>query len=55
MSKTPPKRGVRADVLGNPLTSTFDGQTIPETDWLVKYTFFGDADLPGTIDAATTE
>jgi hypothetical protein len=38
--------------LGNPLVASFDGQTVTETDVLVKYTFVGDADLSGTITAA---
>jgi autotransporter-associated beta strand protein len=38
--------------LGNPLLTSFDGQTATETDVLVKYTFVGDADLSGTITAA---
>jgi autotransporter-associated beta strand protein len=36
---------------GNVLTSTFDGQPVTNTDVLVKYTFVGDADLSGKIDA----
>jgi autotransporter-associated beta strand protein len=34
-----------------PLMTTFDGQPVGDTDVLVKYTFAGDADLSGTIDA----
>jgi fibronectin-binding autotransporter adhesin len=30
--------------------STFDGQTVNTTDVLVKYTYFGDADLSGVVD-----
>ncbi len=33
------------------LFSTFDGQTVIKTDVLVKYTYFGDADLSGAVDA----
>jgi Glycosyl hydrolases family 18 len=33
------------------LLSTFDGQTVINTDVLVKYTFFGDADLSGAVNA----
>jgi alpha-galactosidase len=33
------------------LMSTFDGQTVTSTDVLVKYTFVGDADLSGTVNA----
>ena len=35
----------------NPLMTVFDGQTVTNTDVLVKYTFVGDADLSGTINA----
>ena len=33
------------------LVTTFDGQTVSSTDVLVKYTYFGDANLSGTINA----
>jgi PEP-CTERM motif/Dockerin type I domain len=36
----------------NPLMSTFDGQTVTNTDVLVKYTYLGDANLDGTINGA---
>jgi hypothetical protein len=32
--------------------STFDGQSVNTDDVLVKYTFFGDADLSGVVDAS---
>ena len=34
------------------LMTTFDSQTVGSADVLVKYTYFGDADLSGTITAA---
>ncbi len=34
-----------------PLMTTFDGQTVGDADVLVKYTFLGDADLSGTLNA----
>ncbi len=34
-----------------PLMSSFDGQPVGDSDVLVKYTFAGDADLSGAIDA----
>jgi Glycosyl hydrolases family 28/Bacterial Ig-like domain (group 2) len=36
---------------GQPLTSAFDGVSVGISDVLVKYTFFGDADLSGSVDA----
>jgi FG-GAP-like repeat len=36
----------------NPLTTTFDNQTVATTDVLVKYTYYGDADLNGSVTAA---
>ena len=36
---------------GGVLVSTFDGQSVVHTDVLVKYTYFGDANLSGTVDA----
>jgi alpha-L-arabinofuranosidase len=35
----------------NPLTTSFDGQPVINTDLLVKYTFAGDADLSAAVDA----
>ena len=35
----------------NPLMTTFDGQTVTTTDVLVKYTYFGDTNLNGSVDA----
>ena len=37
---------------GGTFFSTFDGQTVTNTDVLVKYTYAGDADLSGTVNAA---
>ncbi len=39
------------DGLGNVLTGSFDGQSVNNADVLVKYTYFGDADLSGVVDA----
>jgi hypothetical protein len=38
--------------LGDPLTTSFDGLSVTETDVLVKYTYFGDANLDGVVSAA---
>jgi uncharacterized repeat protein (TIGR03803 family) len=35
----------------HPLMTIFDGQTVTNTDVLVKYTYFGDTNLSGTVDA----
>jgi autotransporter-associated beta strand protein len=35
---------------GNPIFTTFDGQTVTDSDVLVKYTYYGDANLDGTVD-----
>jgi autotransporter-associated beta strand protein len=35
-----------------PLYTTFDGQSVVDSDVLVKYTFFGDATFQGVVDAA---
>ncbi len=37
---------------GGALMSTFDGQPVADGDILVKYTYVGDADLTGKIDAS---
>jgi hypothetical protein len=37
---------------GTPLFSTFDGQTVNDGDVLVKYTYYGDALLTGSVTAA---
>jgi Dockerin type I domain len=37
---------------GVPLMTTFEGQTVADGDVLVKYTYTGDADLSGKINAA---
>jgi autotransporter-associated beta strand protein len=36
---------------GSQLFATFDGQTATATDVLVKYTYYGDADLSGTVNS----
>jgi hypothetical protein len=40
------------DGTGKTLTTSFDGQTVVNTDVLVKYTLFGDADLNGVVNLA---
>ena len=37
---------------GTPLMTTFDGQTVADGDVLVKYTYFGDANLDGTVNGS---
>ena len=37
---------------GTALISTFDGQPTVDGDVLVKYTYFGDANLDGVVNAA---
>jgi autotransporter-associated beta strand protein len=37
---------------GNTLVSSFDGQTVSNTDVLVKYTYFGDANLDGVVNGS---
>jgi autotransporter-associated beta strand protein len=37
---------------GTPIYQTFDGASVVDGDVLVKYTWYGDADLNGTINAA---
>ena len=37
---------------GTALMATFDGQPVANTDVLVKYTYFGDANLDGKVDGA---
>lgn len=37
---------------GSTLKSTFDGQTVSDTDILVKYTYFGDTNLDGVVNAS---
>ncbi len=37
---------------GNTLLSSFDGQTVANTDVLVKYTFNGDANLDGVVNGS---
>ena len=36
---------------GTPLMSMFDGQSVGDTDVLVKYTFVGDANLDGVVNS----
>jgi hypothetical protein len=36
---------------GQPITTSFDNQTVQDGDVLFKYTFDGDADLNGTVNA----
>jgi hypothetical protein len=36
----------------SPVTTTFDGEPVGSNDVLVKYTFFGDANLDGSVNAA---
>jgi alpha-L-arabinofuranosidase len=36
----------------NPLMTSFDGQTVVNTDVLVKYTFYGDAQLKGDVESS---
>ncbi len=43
---------LNADSNGNPLFSTFDGQSVSNTDVLVKYTYFGDANLDGVVNGS---
>lgn len=35
---------------GSPIYTTFDGQSVGPADVLVKYTYYGDADLSGHVD-----
>ena len=37
---------------GGTLYASFDGQPVAATDVLVRYTYYGDADLSGTVNAA---
>jgi autotransporter-associated beta strand protein len=37
---------------GTALYTSFDGQTVVDSDILVKYTYYGDADLSGTVDGS---
>jgi hypothetical protein len=40
---------------GATIFTTFDGQSVNDGDVLVKYTFVGDANLDGVVDAADYE
>jgi len=33
--------------------TSFSGQTVDENDLLIKYTYYGDAELNGSVDSAT--
>jgi hypothetical protein len=37
---------------GNPLMTTFDNQPVTNTDVLIKFTYFGDTNLDGSVTAA---
>jgi autotransporter-associated beta strand protein len=37
---------------GTPFYSTFDGQTVSASDVLVKYTYYGDANLDGVVNSS---
>jgi uncharacterized protein YjbI with pentapeptide repeats len=41
---------VQNSYFGDALYSTFDGVPVNTTDVLIKFTYFGDADLSGTVD-----
>ena len=43
--------GGNLTTLGPTYTTTFGGQTVSNTDILVRYTYYGDADLNGTVNA----
>ncbi len=38
--------------LGSAIYATFDGQAVTKTDILVKYTYYGDANLDGRVDGS---
>ena len=40
------------DGRGNPIYPTFDGQVSTANDVLVKYTYYGDANLDGQVDGS---
>ncbi len=40
------------DGADNPLLNTFDGQSVAVSDVLVKYTYFGDANLDGVVNGS---
>ena len=44
-----------SDGQGGKLFTTFGGQPVSSTDVLVKYTYYGDADLSGVVDAIDYE
>jgi autotransporter-associated beta strand protein len=37
---------------GTPIYTSFDGQSVGSSDVLVKYTYYGDADLSGAVDGS---
>ncbi len=43
---------LNADASGNPLVGSFDGQSVTNTDILMKYTYFGDANLDGVVNGS---
>ncbi len=43
---------LNSDPNGNPIYNTFDGLPVVNTDVLVKYTYFGDANLDGVVDGS---
>ncbi len=43
---------LNSDSSGNPLVSTFEGQSVTNTDVLVKYTYYGDANLDGVVNGS---
>ena len=43
---------LNTNAAGTALKSTFDGQSVSQTDVLVKYTYYGDANLDGKVDAS---
>ncbi len=40
------------DGTGNPLITQFDGESVGPTDVLIKYTYFGDANLDGVVNGS---
>jgi hypothetical protein len=43
---------IQNNIAGQPVYSTFDGQSSSITDVLIKYTYFGDANLDGKVDGS---
>jgi autotransporter-associated beta strand protein len=46
------QNSVDGTTTGSALYSTFDGQTVTDADVLVKYTYYGDANLDGRVDGS---